>query len=67
MYGDCITVRIATFEFVLKFNAIVIQFQFWYLRNSYLVLEIILLVLNSINLIFCDHKIDGNAMGLICI
>jgi hypothetical protein len=32
-------------------------------ENSLLVLEIILPVLNSINLIFCDHKIDGYAMG----
>jgi hypothetical protein len=47
MYVDCITVRIATFDS----------------GNSLLVLEFILPVLNSINLIFCDHKIDGYAMG----
>jgi hypothetical protein len=51
---------------ILNFNAIVIQFQIRYLRNSCLVLEIILHVLNSINLIFYDHKIDGSAMVLIC-
>jgi hypothetical protein len=67
MYVDCLTVRIATLNSVLNINAIVIQFQIQYLRNSYLVLEIILHVLNSINLIFCDHKIDGYAMVLICI
>jgi hypothetical protein len=36
-----------------------------YLQNSYLILEIILPILNSINLIFCDYKIDGYAMVLI--
>jgi hypothetical protein len=50
-------------NYVLNFNAIVIQLQIRYLQNSYLVLEIILPVLNSINFIFCDHKIDGYAMG----
>jgi hypothetical protein len=45
----------------MQCNCYSIQIQ--YLRNSILVLEIILLVLNSINLIFCDHKIDGYAMG----
>jgi hypothetical protein len=50
-------------NFVLNINAIVIQLQNQYLRNSFLVLEIILPVLNSINLIFCDNKIDGYAMG----
>jgi hypothetical protein len=47
MYVDCITVRIATFEFFLNINAIVIHLQNQYLRNSLLVLEIILHVLNS--------------------
>jgi hypothetical protein len=32
-----------------------------------IVLEFILHVLNSINFIFYDHKIDGYAMVLICI
>jgi hypothetical protein len=50
-------------NFVLNINAIVIQLQNQYLRNSLLVLEIILPVLNSIILIFCDNKIDGYAMG----
>ena len=50
-------------NFVININAIVIQLQTQYLRNSLLVLEIILPVLNSINLIFCDYKIDSYTMG----
>ena len=50
-------------NFVLNINAIVVQLQTQYLGNSLLVLEIILPVLNSINLIFCDYNIDSYAMG----
>jgi hypothetical protein len=50
-------------NYVLNFNAIVIQLQIRYLQNSYLVLETILPILNSINFIFCDHKIDDYTMG----
>jgi hypothetical protein len=50
-------------NYVLNINAIVIHLQIQYLPNSLLVLEIILPVLNSVNLIFYDHKIDGYENG----